>query len=596
MLGQAMALSDFIEGKKMQLIIPVYQRNYDWKVDNCDQLITDLVKLKNSNRRNHFFGSIVSSPADFSGKNRLIIDGQQRLTTTSILLLAAIKAVKDDVMSIEDKSQIDDVMDIYLMARACQDPVRKFKMVPIEKDREAFDSLFTFDESKFMEKSKITRNFRFFYNYFKTNSNEFSFGELSGVIDRLQIISIDLQENDDPQLIFESLNSTGLALSEADKIRNFLLMSLPAKDQSECYKDYWQKIEEVTESDPTMFLRDYITIVQQRQRPVKINQLYFEWKRHMEGLDRREEMQQMLKYSKYYGQIVTGEYKTGHGTSVTHNEKLSKKLKQLGNLQTDVLNVFLLQFMKYADETGMEEQDVWDVLNIVEIYLARRVVCGIPSNTLTQVFCALHKDVMRSYDDYAKAGEPTTASYAEVLAYHILRRDGNYSIPDDTLFKQEIRAHDIYHLPKPYQVFLFERLENGENKEFIDVASEMEVGEATIEHVMPQTLNRSWRTMLGENADEIQKQYLHTFANLTLTGVNTELSNNSFECKKNGKDINGQFINGYDSSKYRLTKDLLEYDNWTEEELKARGEKNGNSANESLPYANVKFQACAETC
>lgn len=126
MLGQAMPLSDFIEGKKMQLIIPVYQRNYDWKVDNCDQLLADLVKLKNSNRRNHFFGSIVSMPADFSGKNRLIIDGQQRITTTSLLILAAIKSVKDGIMSITNQSQIEDMMDIYLMARACQDPVRKF--------------------------------------------------------------------------------------------------------------------------------------------------------------------------------------------------------------------------------------------------------------------------------------------------------------------------------------------------------------------------------------------------------------------------------------------------------------------------------------
>lgn len=573
MLGQPLALSDFIEGKKMQLIIPVYQRNYDWKIDNCDQLLSDLVKLKNSNRRNHFFGSIVAAPADSYGKNRLIIDGQQRLTTTSLLILAAIKAVKDGIMTITNESQIEDMMDIYLMARACQDPVRKYKLVPIEKDREAYDLLFSFDESKYIEKSKITRNFRHFYDYFKTHSKEFTFDELSDVIDRLQIISIDLQENDDPQLIFESLNSTGLALSEADKIRNYLLMSLPANEQNECYKEYWQKIEEATESDPTMFLRDYITIVQQRQRPVKINQLYFEWKRHMEGLDRKEEMKQMLVYSNFYRQIMTGEYIIDNGIKVSRNEKLTKKLKQLGNLQTDVLNVFLMQFMKYANENKMAEQDIWNVLNIVETYLARRIVCGLPSNTLTQVFCALHKDVMKSYDEYAKIGQPSSASYSEVLTYHILRRDGKYAIPGDSLFKQEILSHDIYHLPKPYQIFFFERLENGENKEFIDVATEMKMSEATIEHIMPQTLNRSWRVMLGENAEDVQERYLHTFANLTLTGVNTELSNNSFEDKKNGKEVKGIFINGYKSSKYRLTKDVLDYDKWTECELIARGEK-----------------------
>lgn len=573
MLGQAMPLSDFIEGKKMQLIIPVYQRNYDWKLENCDQLLSDLLKLKNSNRRNHFFGSIVSAPADFSGKNRLIIDGQQRLTTTSILILAAIKAVKDNYMSVSDPQQIEDMLDIYLMARACQDPVRKYKLVPIEKDREAYDRLFENDESKFIEKSKVTRNFRHFYDYFKSHTGAFTFEELSDVIDRLQIISIDLQENDDPQLIFESLNSTGLALSEADKVRNYLLMSLPAKEQSECYKKYWQKIEEATEYDPTMFLRDYITIAQQRQRPVKINQLYFEWKRYMEGRDRIKEMELMLIHSRLYHQIITGEYVLRNGAEEKVSAKLSKKLKQLGNLRTDIYNVFLMQFMKYAEETAMSENSIWQVLNYVETYLARRIVCGLPANALTQIFCALHKDVLRSYDEYEKAGQPSSATYADVLAYHILRRDGNYSIPSDALFENEILVHDVYHMPKPYQVFLFERLENGENKEFIDVAAEMKSSDATIEHIMPQTLNRPWRAMLGENAEAIQERYLHTFANLTLTGVNSELGNNGFEDKKNGKIVKGQFVNGYNASKYRLTKDVVGYDKWTEDELKARGQK-----------------------
>lgn len=568
MLGQAMPLSDFIEGKKMQLIIPVYQRNYDWKTENCAQLLADLVKLKNSNCRNHFFGSIVSAPADFSGKNRLIIDGQQRLTTTSILILAAIKSVKDGIMAIDNQNQIEDMQDIYLMARACQDPVRKYKLVPIEKDRESYDRLFSNDESKYIAKSKITRNFHYFYDYFKNHPSVFTFDELSDTIDRLQIISIDLQENDDPQLIFESLNSTGLALSEADKIRNYLLMSLPAKEQSECYKLYWKEIEDATETDPTMFLRDYITIVQQRQRPVKINNLYIEWKKYMEGLDRRKEMEKMLIYSRLYHQIITGEYVLNGSRS----SRLSKKMKQLGNLQTDVLNVFLMQFMRYASDKLMDEDGIWQVLNLVETYLARRIVCGFPSNALTQVFCALHKDVLRSYDEYANAGQPSSASYAEVLAFHILRREGKYSIPRDTLFRQEIMSHDAYHMPKPYQVFLFERLENGENKEFIDVAKELKNSEATIEHIMPQTLNRPWRDMLGTDAETIQEHYLHTFANLTLTGVNSELGNNSFEEKKHGKNVKGQFINGYESSKYRLTKDILSYDKWTEEELKQRGE------------------------
>ncbi|MCQ2215384.1 MAG: DUF262 domain-containing HNH endonuclease family protein [Bacteroidales bacterium] len=571
MLGQAMPLSDFIEGKRMQLIIPVYQRNYDWKIDNCAQLLADLIKLKDSNRPSHFFGSIVSAPADSAGRNRLIIDGQQRLTTTSLLILAAIKAVKDGYMKVGDEGQLDDLMDIYLMAKSCQNTARKIKLVPIEKDQEAFDRLFGQDESKYIDNSKVTRNFKYFYDRFKAEPSLFTFDELSSAIDRLHIISIDLQENDDPQLIFESLNSTGLALSEADKIRNYLLMSLPGEEQEICYKNFWQKIEEATNGEPTMFLRDYITIVEQLKRPVKTNLLYFEWKRYMEGHDRKSEMENMLLYSKFYKQVTSGDIYTIVDGHEVKSDRLSKKMKQLCNLETDIMNSFLIRFLKYAQDYNLGEDDVWDTLNLIETYLARRIVCGIPSNALTQVFCALHKDVLHSIEEYSNANLPLNNTYSDILSYHILRRDGSYSIPRDTQFIPDIYTKDVYHMMKPYKVFLIERLENMNNKEFIDVAQEMADGDATIEHIMPQKLTPEWNRMLGDKATEIHEKYLHTLANLTLTGVNSELSNNPFNEKKNGTTINGVFVNGYISSKYRLTKDIIPFDKWTEEELQKRG-------------------------
>ncbi len=585
-----MPLISFIANPMVQLIIPVYQRNYDWKIENCNQLFNDLVKLKETKRPNHFFGSIVSAPGGMS--NRLIIDGQQRLTTTSLLLLAGIKAVKEEKIEIVNTSLIEQSLNTFLMAPYCSNQTDKHKLVPIEKDKDAFWKVYDMDEQKLVLDSKVTRNFLNFYQRLTVEDKPFTFDELYEVISKLQIISIDLQENDDPQLIFESLNSTGLALQEADKIRNYLLMSLSAEEQSNCYKNYWQKIEEATAGEPTMFLRDYIAIVEQLQKPVKLTSLYFEWKKYMEesGNGRSEELQKMLFYSKYYKQITTGTITINQNGTIVKSAKLSKKMSQLCNLDTDVMNVFLIQFLMYADQNGIEENEIWNVLNVIETYIARRIVCGLNANVLTQVSYALHKDVLKSYDEYEKAGNPTSAKYSEVLSYHILRRDGNYLMPNDARFETEILTRDAYHMLKPYQRFLFERLENGENKEFIDVAQEMKDSVATIEHIMPQTLTSDWRNMLGTDAERIHEQYIDTFANLTLTGVNSELSNNKFIDKRDGKEVKGEFVNGYRVSKYRLTKDVVNYDQWTENELSIRGQKIVNKLMALYPMLSRSFK------
>lgn len=558
-----------------QLVIPVYQRNYSWKIENCNQLFVDLVKLKNSRRSGHFFGSIVTAPAGF-GHDRLIIDGQQRLTTTSLLMLAAIKAVKDDKMSVSQEGRLEETYDTMLWSKYGSHPTCKFKLLPIEQDRAAYERLFTYDEDQFVKGSKITHNFNFFYEKLTSLPQPFTFDELFEMVDRrLQVISIDLDNEDDPQLIFESLNSTGLALEEADKIRNYLLMSLAPAEQEECFKMYWQKIQAATNDSPTMFLRDYITISDNLLRPVKLNNLYSHWKRYMteEGRDRRSELASMLDYVRYYHMINTADMALLRDGQWVKRARLSKKMSQLRNLDTDVINVFLIPFLKYAAENSLSENEIWSVLDLVECYLARRIVCSMSSNSLTQTFCALHRDVLRSIAEYEKAGQRLSASYHDILAYHILRREGNFRIPRDNVFADAILTRNVYQMPKAAQHFLFERLENFSHTEFIDVKKQMQIGDATIEHIMPQTLTAQWRNELGEDAEAIHEQYLHTFANLTLTGVNSELSNNSFADKKNGKMVNGQFINGYRGSIYRLTQELTAYDTWQLKDIQHRAAK-----------------------
>ena len=558
MKGYAKPLHEFIEGHKIQFVIPVYQRNYDWLIDNCDQLFGDLVKLSRSNRRSHFFGSIVTSSAD-SSYNRLVIDGQQRLTTISLLLLAGIKAVKDGVIEISEELKLKEAYEVFLKAEYCNSE-RKIKLVPIENDRIAYDKIFN-EEDSFDEDSKVTRNYRHFYDLLTKKPQALSFDQLLDAIERLQIISIELDSDDDAQLIFESLNSTGLALTEADKIRNYLLMSLTPEEQQMCFKNYWQKIEQATENQPTKFLRDYLTIQRQLQRPVRQSNIYYEWKRYMDDHDRKEELVKMLDYAHYYQQVTEAKLST---------TKLSEKMRHICNIETDVTNVFFIQFLKYASANNLSEDEIYKVIDLVENYLARRIVCNMPGNALTQVFCALHKDVLKSIEEYSSANVKLENSYSDILAYHIMRRDGNYQLPKDTQFVESIKTRDAYHMLKPFQIFLFERLENSVHGEYNDVATDMKKKDATIEHIMPQTLNGDWKAMLGDNFEEIQDKYLHTFANLTLTGINSELSNKPFEIKRDGKTIGNEVYPGYKNSKYRLTKNVTLCDKWTESELQNR--------------------------
>ena len=558
MKGYAKPLHEFISGQQIQFVIPVYQRNYDWLIDNCDQLFSDLTKLSRSDRHSHFFGSIVTSSAG-SGFNRFVIDGQQRLTTISLLLLAGIKAVNDGTLEIKNEYRKEEAYDLFLNAKYCNSE-RKIKLVPIENDRIAYDEIFN-EEDSFDEDSKVTRNYRHFYDLLTKKPQALSFDQLLDAIERLQIISIELDSDDDAQLIFESLNSTGLALTEADKIRNYLLMSLTPEEQQVCFKNYWQKIEQATENQPTKFLRDYLTIQQQLQRPVRQSNIYYEWKKYMDGHDRKEELVKMLEYAHYYQQVTEAKLSTA---------KLSEKMRHICNIETDVTNVFFIQFLKYASANNLSEDEILKVIDLVENYLARRIVCNMPGNALTQVFCALHKDVLKSIEEYSSANVKLGNSYSDILVYHIMRRDGNYQLPRDMQFVESIKTRDAYHMLKPFQIFLFERLENSVHGEYNDVATDMKKKDATIEHIMPQTLNGDWKSILGDNFEEIQDKYLHTFANLTLTGINSELSNKPFEIKRDGKKIGNEVYPGYKNSKYRLTRNVTLCDKWTESELQNR--------------------------
>ena len=265
MKGTATKLIRFLEGHDKRFIIPVYQRNYSWKLENCKQLFNDLVQLSVTGRAMHFFGSIVSV---YGGKSEefLIIDGQQRLTTVSLLLLAIHNILKEGRLISQDKTLIDKVCDEYLVDKYAPSE-KRVKLKASNKDLEAFERLFDDDPSGYEQNSDITINYRYFYE--RILKEEISIDSLYEAVGKLEVINITVDKDDNPQLIFESLNSTGVDLSEGDKVRNFVLMGQKPEDQEVFYRKYWRSIEDCTGGDSksgnglSLFIRDYLSVALQ---------------------------------------------------------------------------------------------------------------------------------------------------------------------------------------------------------------------------------------------------------------------------------------------------------------------------------------------
>lgn len=259
MKGSECRLIEYMEGSRKRFIIPVYQRNYDWKTENCKKLYDDLVKVIKNNRRSHFFGSLVSV-YEPSGRNTefLVIDGQQRLTTVSLLFLAMYNLISNGIIVPEDASLGGQIYEDFLVDKY-QPQDTRIKLKPVKNDQKAFGKLFDSADEHIRE-SKLTMNYNYFYD--RIQKQEITIDQLFDAICRLEIINITLNNEDNPQLIFESLNSTGLDLGEGDKIRNFILMGLPAKEQDEYYEKYWNRIEECTKYDVSLFVRDYLSVKQ----------------------------------------------------------------------------------------------------------------------------------------------------------------------------------------------------------------------------------------------------------------------------------------------------------------------------------------------
>ncbi len=547
MKGDAQPLIKFFDGSDKRFIIPLYQRNYDWKEDNCKQLFQDLLSLHHSHRQSHFFGSIVSS-IESGTEDRYIIDGQQRITTVSLLLIAMVNAQKEKLIQSVDPRLVEKIFKRYLVDEYQEDE-RKVKLKPIKKDMQAFDALLYKQKDQYIKESNVTRNYDFFFD--QVIHCGLTVDELFDSIKKLEVINIRLDENDDPQLIFESLNSTGLDLSEADKIRNYLLMSLVPSEQDHLYNLYWNPIEEFTKYEPSSFVRDYLTMKQGKIG--RIDKIYFIFKEYAESLQgsRSDLLEDMHHYAKIYSQI---------DSCLIGSDKLNQKLRQLRTLDSYIAYPFFMAFFDYAQKESLTEDEKYKVVDVVEAYWARRIICNMPSNALNKVFATLHKDVLNLLD---KAEMETHPLYTDALTFILLKKGRSAAFPTDEEVKGDFVSRQVYKMPINARTFLLERLENRDNKERHDVVKDLTDKTITIEHIMPQTLSEKWKQALGDDWERIHQQYLHTMANLTLTGYNSQYSNLSFVEKRDMKK-------GFKDSAFRLNNFVKACSEWTEVELKQR--------------------------
>ena len=567
MKGEAQPLIKFFDGSDKRFIIPLYQRNYDWKEENCEQLFQDLMKLHNSDRKSHFFGSIVSS-VQSGTEDRFIIDGQQRITTVSLLLIAMVNAKKDGLIEATDAKLVEKIFKRYLVDEYQEDE-RKVKLKPIKKDMQAFDALLYKPKDQYIKESNVTRNYDFFYD--KITRAGLTLDELFETIKKLEVINIRLDEDDDPQLIFESLNSTGLDLSEADKIRNYLLMSLAPVEQDNLYTRFWNPIEEFTKYEPSSFVRDYLTMKQGKIG--RIDKIYFIFKEYAEtaNIDRATLLEDMYHYAKIYNHVDTAKVGT---------DKLNRKLNQLRTLDSTIAYPFFMAFFDYASKLELAETEIYQVLDVIEAYWARRIICNLPSNALNKVFATLHRDVLNYVD---KSSGYSTNSYIDVLTYVLLKKGGSSVFPSDDEVKGDFKTRQVYKMPVNSRMFILERMENQDNNERHDVVKELTEKNITIEHIMPQTLSSKWKATLGDDWERIHEQYLHTMANLTLTGYNSQYSNLTFIEKKNMQK-------GFKDSAFRLNNFVKLCEQWTETELKARQKELQNVFMRLWPMPTTSFE------
>ena len=548
---------EILNGNK-QFLIPVYQRYYSWDIEQCRRLWNDIVDMQKRNKAGHFVGSIVNiaEQAMPTGVQKyMIIDGQQRMTTLTLLLLA----LRDYAIQHPEDTTINSRrIDNMLLKNEYEVGDERYKLLLTETDR---DILIRLVESKPIPdgtKSRLIDNYKFFSG--KIADRDLQPAEIYESIGKLQIVNITLDRTmDDAQAIFESLNSTGKELSESDLIRNYVLMGLEPSEQTYVYEHLWRPMEqlflyETQDSVMDSFFRHYLTM--KLTRIPKQGRVYEEFKLYHLNCEFgtiRELCQDLLNYAKFYTDIV---FKR------SNNADLKRLYEDIVDLRMEVSYPFLLKVHNDCAKGTITEDNLKEILRLCISYVLRRSICDIPTNSMNKTFATLRNSIRP--DDYMNS----------IKAFFVLQ-DTYKEFPDNEKFMAAFMSRDIYTMRA--RNYILSRLENFGNKAPIIIEN------YTIEHIMPQntSLSPEWQHDLGVNWKEIQKAYIHTIGNLTLTAYNSEMSDRPFMDKMN-------MPGGFKESALRLNAYLVKLTEWNEDHIKERAQQLAAKAVQIWPYPSLK--------
>lgn len=556
-------LASLFSGDDTSYTIPVYQRKYSWKPKQCRQLFDDLLSIIRTDRE-HFFGSVVLCHDKHT--TWIVIDGQQRLTTVSLVWLALSKLIKDEI-KYSTPTLANNIRNKYCYESETDGSTLP-RILHIEEDRKAYLSLVEGNVDKSEADSFITQNFCHFYDWIK--ESEYTASDFVNAIRKLMMVRIEIELNDKPQLIFDSLNSTGLALTDGDRIRNFILMDLNGEDQKMFYKNYWVDIEQNSnytgskkeaQNAVTLFVRDYIT--SQTTKIPAMRDVYFKFKDYArkKNVDTESLLKEMKKYSRYLFEIENAQ---------TTSSTINVILKRLALLEMTVCHPFEFKIMDDFYIGRLTETDVRDIFVTVESFIFRRLICDVPTNALNKIFASL-------YDGAWRLSQESSISFVESVQYLLMSKDGSSRFPDDKEFVSALATKNIYKMRAKNKIYTFYRFNAGNSKEgdtsVIDKMQPDANGNIflSIEHIMPQTLSNEWKHKLGgeQAAERIRKLWGHTIANLTLTAYNSSYSNSSFDKKLNLISDDGQGI-GFKYSPLHLNEYIKQQTSWGEGELQER--------------------------
>ena len=536
----------FLQGTK-QFIIPIYQRTYSWRISECQQLWNDILRVAGDDKiPAHFLGSIVYVEKGIyhisSITQLLAIDGQQRLTTLSLLLVAL-----GEALDAQGREQISDItrkkIRNYYLFNAEESGDVHYKLLLTQSDKETLISILEGREAPEPVSTRIKENYQFF-------KEQILQGEIDPLvlykgINKLIIVDISLEQQDNPQLIFESLNSTGMDLSQADLIRNYVLMGLDNEEQVRLYKTYWYPMEQSFGHTQNVtlfnrFMRDYLTIKSRTGEIPNMDKVYATYKVYHQSKSNTsigEIVEDIYRYSKYFTRMVLSREK---------DAEIRRCFDDIKTLEVNVVYPFLLEVYNDYESHYLSRDDFIAILRLIESYVFRRLICGVPTHGLNKVFATLAREIDKDH-------------YLESVQAIFLQRAAGARFPRDEEFRAAFVVKDMYNFRNRH--YLLSKLENYKRKERVNI------DEYTIEHIMPQNaqLSVEWQQELGSNWQEIHEKYLHTIGNLTLTAYNSEMSDRPFQ-EKCDMEV------GFAHSPLQLNSGLAQVEHWNAGEIEKRAQ------------------------